>query len=98
MHDVAGSVAEDGVILILAFHGVAAVAALLHAVVLVTAEIPAARTLAKIAADRSHVANLERSYLVGRGRQRGKALLHRGVFGQRAELGQRPDAQTHAGF
>ena len=66
MDDVARSVvAEDGVILVLAVHGEAARAALLVADELFVAEVPAARTLVDVAADRALIADLRRADQAG---------------------------------
>ena len=62
MDDVARAAAEDGVELVLAVHGEKQrVAALLEADELLVAEVPAARPLVEVAADRALVADLRRA-------------------------------------
>src|SRR5439155_18631543 len=62
VNDVAGAfVAEDGMVLILSADREAAVAALFEADELFVAEVPAARPLVEVAADRALIANLRRA-------------------------------------
>jgi hypothetical protein len=70
--------AEDGVVLVLAALGVALLPALLAAVVVFEAEVPAARSLAEVAADGAEVSDL-------RGRDGGRRLGKAGELG--ANLG-----------
>ena len=74
MHDVARAVAEDRVILVLAIDGEAARAALLQAVELLVAEVPAARPLREVPADGADVADLRRADFAGGVGERGKQL------------------------
>ena len=85
MDDVAGTVAEDRVELVLAVHGEAARAALLQAVELLVPEVPAARTLIQVAADGAGVANLRRADFPGGLHERGIESRDVGV---RDQLGQ----------
>ena len=94
MNDVAGAIAEDRVELVLAFHREAARAALLQAVELFVAEVPAARPLHDVAADRAHVADLRRADAFGRRDERGKQLSRRRMLGKIDDLRRRADAQS----
>src|SRR5438552_907488 len=94
MHDRAGLVGDDGVILVLALERVADVAALLAAVEVGRAEIPAARPLHQVAADGGHVADLRRGRVRARLAERRPLLLHRRVRLDRRQGHQRPEHQV----
>ena len=93
MDDVTGAVAEDRVVLVLALDGEAPRAALLQAVELLVAEIPAARPLHDVAADGAHVPNLRRADFIRRGGQRREQLSCRRVLGEIGELDGRADPE-----
>ena len=92
--DVAGTAAEDRVVLVLAVHGEAARAALLQAVELLVAVVPAARTLVQVAADRADVADLRRADFFRRLRQSGIHPRGLRVGREIRERDRRADAQS----
>ena len=55
--------------------------------------IRAARVQAQVAAERAHAAQVGRRYESRRGGQRGVALTHQGMRGNRVQRGRRADAQ-----
>src|SRR5688500_4286719 len=76
---------EDGVILVLALDGEAGLAALEEAVGVLVGEIPAAIALARVAAERAHVADLRSADLAGRGREGREETAQVGVSGNLRE-------------
>src|SRR6185437_7400919 len=94
MNDRAHAVVEDGVIVVLAILGEAVSATLLAAMEVFRAEVPAARTLHKIAADSGHVANLWRSNARGSFGQGGVLLLNNGMTFDLGERHQRADTKA----
>ena len=90
------SVVHDGVVLVLAGVGVAVVAgaALLLAVEVGGAEVPAARPLHDVASERRHVSHLRRGGVTGSVGQRAVALLDLGMGGDLAEGGERAEAEA----
>src|SRR5262249_57314118 len=89
-------VAEDGVVLVLAGRREAAAAALLEADEFFAAEVPAARTLVDVAADRSLVADLRRPDFARRDRHRRIESAHLRVLGEVDDLHRRTDLQAAA--
>src|SRR5205085_1689004 len=87
---------DDGVVLILAIDRVALGAAFLETDHLFVAVVPASRTLAEIAADRSEVANLRCPDAVRRFRQRAIALSDSGILDDVGQLYQRSDLEALA--
>src|SRR5262245_59376609 len=98
MNDVARAlVAEDGVVLVLAVHGKAARSALLEADELLVPEVPAARALVEVAADRSLIANLRCADETGSVEQRGVKTPHLCVRGEVDDPDGRSDLQAAVG-
>ena len=67
--DAAMALGEEGVVLVFAVQGEAALAALEQTGDMLVAEIPAAVALAQVAAERAHVADLRAADLAGGGGQ-----------------------------
>ena len=86
MDDVAGAVAEDRVVLVLAVHREATRATLFQAVKLFVPEVPASRTLVQVPTDGADIADLRGPDLrSGLGQRRIQARR----FGVLGELGER---------
>src|SRR6516225_2349564 len=82
---------EDGVVAVFAVEGIAAFAALEQAIGVLVAEVPAAIALAKVAAQRRHVADLRAGDLACRSRKGREMLPQYGVGGDVGELDARAD-------
>src|ERR1044071_871036 len=94
MNNRAKTVAEDGMILILAFDGEATVAAFFPAVKLGLPEVPAARALQEVAADGGDVAYLRSGGMTRSISERPVAAADDSIRVQFGERHQRPDAKT----
>jgi len=96
MDDGAAVLIEDRVVLILAAEREADLAAFAHAMMMRRAEIPAARPLQQIAANRRHVPDLRTGQLPSSFGQCIVASTHEWMPGELRERNHRPDAQGSA--
>ena len=93
MHDERRAAAENRVITIQPADRVAGVAALLQAIHVGIAKVPASRTLQNISADRAEVANLRRRRLARRLGNRGELRADRRMLSDFAQLHRRAEAK-----
>src|SRR5690242_7413796 len=98
MHNRAKLIIKDGVILVLAILRKALITTLAQTMEITRAEVPAARTLQQISADRRHVANLRRGGMLGCFGERCVTLAYGFVRMQLRERNQRTDTQAIAVF
>src|ERR1051325_7184153 len=91
MDDGAQAVVEDGVVLVFTVLGITDFAALFAAVELFVAEVPAARALKKIPAERGHVADLGSRRRAGGLRKGGVLLVDDRMLGELRQRDQRAD-------
>ena len=97
MDDRAQPVVEDCVVLVLAFLGIALLAALLAAEGQLIAEIPAARPLEQVPAERRHVADLRRRDFHRCLRQQRVSLLDDRILREPGDRDQRADLRAFLG-
>src|SRR5262245_44370919 len=90
------TLSEDRVVLVYAVSGVTLSAAFEQADHVLVAEIPAPVALAKVAAERAHVADLRPADHARRGGERRELLAQLGVFGNARQLHHRADAVAFA--
>src|ERR1035437_10301310 len=93
MHDVRWTATQNRVVTIEAGDRVALVAALLQAIHVGIAKIPASRALQELPADRAKIANLRRRRLAGGFGNSGEAGADRGMLGDFAQLRGRTEAK-----
>src|SRR5882724_4517794 len=94
MHDGAGAIVEDGMVLVLTVLGEAVVAAFLAALKIFGAKIPAAWPLRQISANACHVADLRRGSSTGRFRKGQIFFLNPRMLFDLRQRDQRPHAET----
>ncbi len=90
VHGVAGAAGDDAVVLVLAVHRRAGGAAVLEAAH-AAPEVPAARALAEVAAERSHVPQRRGPDAAGGVGEHGEVLAHRRVLRERRDPHPRTD-------